>query len=94
MNKVSAGTWVEIERVLLKPEQRAANIPEDTLKTPYIMRVSGFLTEDALPGEMVTIRTVIGRHLDGTLNTILPHYEHSFGETVPELLEIGLGGKA
>lgn len=37
----------------------------------------------------VTIRTIIGRELTGTLKTELPSYSHSFGTTVPELLTIG-----
>jgi hypothetical protein len=90
MNKISQNTWVEIEQVVLNPEQRAATLPEDTRKVPYMLRVSGFLLEDAELGQTVRIRTLIGRELSGTLKTVNPSYTHSFGETVPELLDIGL----
>ena len=54
-NIAKKGTWVEIERVLLKPEERAPNLPEDTRKCPYVLRVSGFLQDDASVGDEVTI---------------------------------------
>ncbi|MDN5279228.1 MAG: 2-amino-4-ketopentanoate thiolase alpha subunit [Clostridiales bacterium] len=92
--EVKAGTWVEIEKMILSSDQRAPQVPEDTRKTPYIMRVAGFLTSDAKIGDEVKIKTLIGRELNGTLKVVRPHYEHSFGETVEELLNIGLGGKA
>lgn len=90
MAKITAGTWVEIEKTILTPEQRAPTLPEDTKKVPYILNVNGFLLEDAELGSPVRIRTLIGRELDGTLKTVNPSYRHSFGEVVPELLNIGL----
>ncbi len=92
MSIIKAGTWVEIEKILLTPEQRAPQVPEDTRKTPYVMKVSGFLVADASVGDEVAIKTLIGREIKGTLKIVRPHYEHSFGETVEELLTIGLGG--
>jgi hypothetical protein len=89
MSKIAKGTWVEIERVVLTPEQRAPTLPEETRQTPYLMRVSGFLQTDAEMGQEVTVRTIIGRELCGMLKTVLPSYGHSFGTTVPELLTIG-----
>jgi len=89
MDTVSKGTWVEIEQVVLTPEQRASTVPEDTRQTPYLMRVSGFLQEDGVIGQAASIRTIIGRELRGTLRTVNPSYTHSFGATVRELLEIG-----
>jgi hypothetical protein len=89
MDKIAQGTWVEIEQVILKPEQRAPTLPEDTKNTPYVLRVSGFLVEASELGQQAEIRTRIGRKLSGTLITINPGYSHSFGETVPELLTIG-----
>jgi hypothetical protein len=94
MATIPAGTWVEVERVVLKPAERAPNIPEDTARTPYVLRVSGFLTETGEMGKDVTVRTLIGRTLSGTLRTVNPSYHHDFGDTVPELLTIGLGGEA
>ena len=90
MTTITKGTWVEIEQVVLAPEQRAPTLPEDTRQTPYLMRVSGFLQdEQAELGQEVRIRTIIGRELQGTLRVVNPGYSHSFGTTVPELLTIG-----
>lgn len=90
MTMIKAGTWVEIEKVILTPEQRAPTLPEDTKMVPYMLNVSGFLLEDAEMGSSVRIRTLIGRELEGTLKTVNPSYRHSFGEVVPELLTIGI----
>lgn len=89
MNPTAPGTWVEIEQVVLTPEQRASTLPADTREVPYILRVSGFLIEAAEIGQPARIRTAIGRELSGVLKTINPGYSHSFGNTVPELLTIG-----
>ncbi len=91
---LKAGTWVEIEAVLLTPEERAPNLPPDTAQVPYILKLSGFLTEDAAMGKEVAIRTLIGREHRGVLKVANPSYAHSFGATVPELLTIGMGGQA
>lgn len=87
---VPAGTWVEIERVLLQPEQRAAGLPPETASTPYVLRMNGFLTADAAEGDEVTVRSLIDHEHTGRLVRVDPHYDHSFGATVPELLRIGL----
>jgi hypothetical protein len=94
MATICKGTWVEVERVLLKPEERAPNLPADTAKVPYVLRVSGFLLEDADLGQQVKIRTIIGQVHSGKLRIQNPGYGHSFGHTVPELLKIGRGGLA
>ncbi len=88
----SKGSWVEIEKVLLTPDQRAPQCPEDTRKTSYVMKVSGFLDDKfaaAKIGEEVQITTLIGRTIEGKLISLSPCYEHSFGPTVEELLPIG-----
>ncbi len=90
MELIPAGTWVEIEQVILTPEQRAPSLPEDTQRTPYVMRVSGFLVESAALGQSAAVKTLIGRELQGTLRGVNPSYTHSFGATVPELLTIGV----
>jgi len=94
MSKIEKGTWVEIEQVVLKPEERAPSVPEDTKQVPYVLRVSGFLLEAAELGAEVQIRTIIGRELSGVLRTVNPSYSHSFGTTVPELLTIGTEAEA
>jgi hypothetical protein len=89
MSKISKDTWVEIEQIILKPEERAPSVPEDTRQVPYVLRVSGFLTAEAEIGDPVEIRTLIGRRLSGVLKVVNPSYTHSFGNVVPELLTIG-----
>ena len=90
MAKITAGTWVEIEKIILTPEERAPTLPEDTKRVPYVLNVSGFLLEDAELGAFARVRTLIGRELEGTLKTVNPAYAHTFGKVVPELLTIGL----
>jgi hypothetical protein len=92
MNIIAQGTWVEIEKTVLTPAQRAPTLPEETRGVPYVLRVAGFLLEDGVIGQEVRIRTRIGRELNGTLVTVNPSYTHSYGETVPELLMIGTPG--
>ena len=94
MSTASAGTWVQIEHRVLEPAERAPNLPEDTRRLPYVLRVSGFLLEDAAIGTETRVRTLIGRELQGSLTKVNPSYDHSFGETVPELLDIGLDREA
>ena len=89
MSQIQRGTWVEIEQIVLTPDQRAPSLPEDTKRVPYVLHVSGFLLEPAELGGPARVRTIIGRELSGTLITINPSYSHSFGSTVPELLRIG-----
>lgn len=89
MAKIAKGTWVEIEQVILQPAQRSTALPEDTKQVPYILRVSGFLAQDAEIGQQVEVKTIIGRLLTGELKTVNPSYAHSFGTVVPELLTIG-----
>ena len=93
MSPVPAGTWVEIEKVLLTPAERAPQVPDDTRATPYLLRLSGFLLQEAEIGASCSIKTLIGREDSGTLKVVNPGYAHSFGTTVPELIDIGLGGR-
>lgn len=88
--RVAKGSWVEIESIVLKPEERASGLPEDTAATPYVLRLSGFLEEDAEVGEEVPVKSLIGRTHRGVLRAVNPGYDHGFGATVPELLHIGL----
>lgn len=89
MTRVTQNTWVEIEQIVLQPEERAPSVPEDTRQTPYVLRVSGFLAAEAEIGDTVEIRTLIGRRLSGVLKVVNPSYTHSFGDVAPELLTIG-----
>lgn len=84
------GEWVKIYRVILKPEERAPQVPDDTKLVPLEMWVKGFLTADAELGDIVEVKTITGRMESGKLVEINPTYTHSFGNFVPELLQIGL----
>ena len=35
MAKIAKGTWVEIEQVVLTPDQRVQTLPEETRSVPY-----------------------------------------------------------
>ncbi|SJZ76930.1 2-amino-4-oxopentanoate thiolase subunit OrtA [Selenihalanaerobacter shriftii] len=89
MAKAKKGEWVQIHNIVLKAGERAPNLPEETQEVPLELRVRGFITEDAKLGEEVSIKTLIGRTISGTLEEISPSYEHDFGKPVPELLPIG-----
>jgi hypothetical protein len=84
-----AATWVQIETVVLTPEQRAPQVPADTAAVPLVMRAKGWLQAPAAIGEQVSVQTVIGRTLTGTLLHANPPNQHGFGRPVPELLTIG-----
>ena len=73
----------------MKPDQRSTNIPDDTSKVPFVLLVKGFLTTDAHLGDKVTITTVVGRNITGELTAVNPSYDHSFGASPPELMNIG-----
>ncbi len=83
------GEWVEVQRVVLEAGQRSESIPPDTAEVPYLARVKGFLLEDARVGGRVTIETIIGTLVEGTLIAVNPLYGHDFGRPVPELLPVG-----
>ncbi len=86
---VPNGTWVEISRIELSPDERASRIPPDTRRVPLEMRAKGFLAAPASPGEQAEIITVAGRRLRGVLSEVNPAYSHGFGSPVPELSAIG-----
>lgn len=85
-----AGSWVEVERILLEPEQRAAGLPPETADKPYVLRLNGFLTAEARIGDDVTVTSLIGHEHEGRLVDASPGYDHTFGPSMPELLRIGL----
>ena len=90
MEQAKAGDWVQIHSVILSAGERAPQVPEDTRQVPFEMWLKGFLVDDeAGVGQEVTIATVTGRQVGGTLVSVNPIYPHDFGEPVPELLAIG-----
>lgn len=86
--KAVKGDWVQIHQIVLKPEERAPQVPEDTKKVPLELWVKGFALHEAEIGQEIEIETVTGRHVKGTLREINPRYIHDFGNFVPELLQI------
>lgn len=83
------GDFVMVYDVVLSPQERAPQAPEDTRACPLEMRVRGFLVEDASVGDLVTIETLTGRHVSGKLVEVAPTYSHSFGNHIPEIFVIG-----
>lgn len=90
LKKAQQGDWVEIYQVVLKAGERATNIPEDTQKVPLELKTKGWLTNsEAAKGEIVVIKTVLGRTLQGELINLNPSYQHNFGKPIPQLLAVG-----
>ncbi len=85
---IKKGMWVQIHNIILEPEERAEQVPEDTKKVPLEMWVKGYLKEDCKIGEECEIKTITGRYVVGKLVGEGRRYEHDFGEFVPELNEI------
>jgi hypothetical protein len=86
---VKKGAWVRIHKIILKPGERAPQVPEDTQKVPLEMWVKGALQRDAEIGAEAEVLTQTGRRETGTLLEENPAYRHSFGNFVPELLAVG-----
>ncbi|NLY72644.1 MAG: 2-amino-4-ketopentanoate thiolase [Tissierellia bacterium] len=82
-------TWVRIHSVVLKPEERAGNIPDNTKEVPLEFWTKGYLLEDGELGELVKVRTKAGRIVEGNLVEVNPQYQLDYGKLVPELLRVG-----
>jgi len=89
-NMIPKGKWVQIQRTILNPGERAPQVPEDTQKVPLIMWVKGFLEEDANLGDIVKIKTRTGRAETGTLIAVDPAFDLNYGNFIPELLKINI----
>lgn len=90
MNIAKKGDWVRIYNVVLQPEKRAPQVPEDTKKVPLEMWDKGFLLDsEAKIGDEVEVETYIGRKIKGKMIEINPFYDHDYGKCVPELLYVG-----
>jgi 2-amino-4-ketopentanoate thiolase alpha subunit len=93
MSSIPKGTWVEVERNLYSADRSSPSRPLDPAKVPsYLLRVSGFLLEDAELGQQVRIRTIFGKIHAGKLRIQSPSYGGSFGHTVPELMRSSRAG--
>jgi len=86
---IARGSWVQIHKIILHPQERPSSLPDATKKVPLECWVKGFLTHDAVLGDEVVVTTMTGRKETGMLVTDHPSYHHDFGQFVPELLEIG-----
>ncbi|HBF9988445.1 TPA: 2-amino-4-ketopentanoate thiolase, partial [Clostridioides difficile] len=59
--------WVIIHNIVLTPEERAPQVPEDTKKVSLEMWVKGFIQSDASIGDLVEVKTITGRLVKGNL---------------------------
>lgn len=85
---IKKGSWVQIKKIILNPEQRANNLPEATKKVPLLLWVKGTLLTDSEIGNLVEIKTVTGRVETGELIEVNPSYLHNYGKYMPEIQEI------
>lgn len=85
---IEKGTYVRIKKVILDPNERASQIPDDTKKQPFLMWIKGFLLVDAQLYDTVSIKTTTGRIESGVLIEVHPYFEHSFGKYVPILGDV------
>lgn len=85
---IKKNSWVQITKEILKPSERSYHLPEPTKQVPLVMWTKGFLLESAEIGSLVEIKTRTGRIESGVLVCENPSYMHTYGEFVPELLEI------
>jgi hypothetical protein len=88
MDAAKKGDWVQIHQIVLNPEERAPQVPDDTKLVPLELWVKGYALEEAALGEQIEIETTTGRKVTGELVAVNPKYTHTFGEFVPELLKI------
>lgn len=86
---IKKGTWVEIEEIVLMPEDRAKNIPEETKKTPLKCWIRGNCLSDCEMGDEVQVETNVGRIAKGKVVDVEPGYYHSFGKYVGKIGYIG-----
>ena len=90
MEIAKIGSWVQIHQIVLRAEERAAHLPEDTKKVPLELWVKGFALHEGKIGDEIEIETVTGRRLKGKLIRVNPRYIHDFGDYVPELTKIDM----
>ncbi len=83
------GDYVVVEVEILPPEKRAPQVPEDTKEVALIALYKGYLQDEtADAGDLVTIKTVIGREVKGILSARDTSPTHNYGKVVPELMDV------
>jgi len=87
--RVPAGTWVEVHRVVLPAGERAPQVPPETQAVPLELRTKGHLVAAAAVGDEVDVVTPTGRVLHGRLEVVGPAVTHGFGPPVAELDHVG-----
>ena len=85
----AAGDWVEVEWVLLEPDERAAGLPAETADKPLTVWVKGFAQRASALGDELTVETMTGRMVTGRLSDTEPGYFHTFGKPIAELTHVG-----
>lgn len=85
---IKKNSWVQIKKIILEPHERANHLPEPTKQVPLVMWVKGYLLKEAEIGDEVHVKTLTGRKESGVLVCENPSYMHTYGEFVPEILEI------
>ncbi|MCJ7689394.1 MAG: 2-amino-4-oxopentanoate thiolase subunit OrtA [Clostridiaceae bacterium] len=91
---IKKGTWVEVEEIVLMPEDRAKNIPDETKKTPLKCWTRGKCISDCELGNEVQVETNVGRIARGIVVDIEPGYYHTYGKYVEEISNIGKQARA
>jgi hypothetical protein len=91
---VKPGDWVRVHIVILSAGERGPGVPADTASHAYEGWINGWAVEGAQIGEPVTIRTMAGRVVQGTLVEAQPGYRHGFGRPHRALLGVGPSLKA
>jgi len=82
---IQKGTYVMIKKVVLKHDERSINLPEDTKTKDFMMKIKGYLLNDAHLNDLVEIKTETKRKVEGILIEVNPSYTHSFGDHVDEI---------
>lgn len=85
---IDKNSYVRIRKTLLKPEERASNIPAETKEVPFKMWVKGYLHDESDLFDIVKITTETGRVETGRLKEAFPPYKIGYGDFVPEILKL------
>ena len=83
-----AGDYVVIEFTVLTSEERAPGLPDETADVDLLARVKGHLAEDGRVGDIVTVRTLSGRLLQGRLTAESTAATHTYGPPVEALFAL------